>query len=272
MDSEVYELFTKLYNTNIYLANRLLVDFPDEVIEELEKSRKYPDLFTPSLQNDLYMLKLEKFGLLAEFINQFRDRISNKNLYNIFKIFLFDKELIRNLFLQASQADDPMPFEILVRLYNVGVLQNIYNKFLTFSHLGYHIFSKAPRILKFLLSLDDPYFSDQVLSYLAGFDMVTIEEFLPFLGDLDQLTDDIKRILFISSRSASPETIKYFVQKYGIKFNGEIMAEIAHSYHDREFIYWLIQHGSSPIDRVFYNVVFGRGFERGRANPDYLNQ
>ncbi|AYV85869.1 MAG: hypothetical protein Solivirus1_26 [Solivirus sp.] len=269
MDSEVYELFTNLYNTNIYLANRLLVDFPDEVIEELEKSRKYSNLFTPSLQNDLYREKLLR-ELPADLVNKISKNY--KQYYDmIYIIEDGDKHNITNILIQAAKFDDPIPFELLFALKGIKGIKGMTSMSI---YMGmyphrYPFFAKAPKVLRYLLTLNDDYIKRDVISYLSEASIPITEEFLPLIGPIN---DNIKRELFIYPSEENKEKLRYFVEKYGITFNGQLMAYIAHYHHDRELINWLISHGSSPVDRVFYNSEFGHDrYDRNRGNLDYLN-
>ncbi len=267
--AEAIAILKKLYNTDIYAANRLLSDFPDEAIEEIEASGQFPNLFTGTLQNDLYAMKLQELSLPEGFLNRFRGRVSNKNLYKILQILTSEEEkLTTELLMRAARNDDPIPFEVIVTLDGVRILKHEFEN-ISMSPGRFDAFPKAPKVMKYLLSLKDSYFNYQVERFLSEANMTIIEELLPLLGPL---TDQLKRSLLILARGSSPDTIKYFVNKYNITFNGHLMAIIAHYYHDREFIQWLIQHGSSPVDRVFYNQQFSPWMERQRANPDYLNQ
>ncbi len=120
--SEVGKLFRDLYNRDVYLANRQLLDFEQDVIDEIEATGLYPNLFTKTLQQDLYKERLRRLGITDEQFNLIvTEKLNNRqepvgiswsSIYNIVSSMEYPEDF-ENVIFKMFSDDDLSAFRIL---------------------------------------------------------------------------------------------------------------------------------------------------------------
>ncbi len=157
---ELLELFNKLYNTNVYLANRFLLDFPDYLIEDLQRSGRYPNLFTPTLKNDLYKEKLKRLNIGDQLYNKIEEiqRRTNKSwesIYNISAILTHDDYPVADdnlaLFTSIFNNNDLVAYEIAFLINFHESTEIVYH----FIYEDNQSIYNAKKILLYLAKIDD---------------------------------------------------------------------------------------------------------------------
>ncbi|AYV85934.1 MAG: hypothetical protein Solivirus2_5 [Solivirus sp.] len=169
MDIDLLDLFENLYNSDIYAANRLLLDFPDYLIEDLEKSGRYTNLFTTTLQNDLYREKIKILNLSKEKLEEIleiqrRTGITWQKIYNIASIITGDYDsYISELFTSIFNNDDVAAYQI------AKTINMIYAQYYWYTAIQYSRISirKAKQILLHIASTENIRFDMAVLTLIC---------------------------------------------------------------------------------------------------------
>ncbi|AYV85881.1 MAG: hypothetical protein Solivirus1_38 [Solivirus sp.] len=235
------EIFNQLYKSNVYLANRVLVDFDQDVIDALEKSGQYPDLFTVSLQRDLYRDRLVRLGVTTEQFNKIveernKSRISWSTIYNI-SLICSDSEYqhdLKDLADRIFDRDDLPAFHILDILVNDKVLydqiirKNHDDNFYQKQEEKY----KPKRIYLEIIRLKYVFSPNTMMEDVGTWnDPIYLDEFLPAIvtyylsdpnGNGQEIVRHVMNILAEGALRVSPsatETILYLARK-GVRFNG----------------------------------------------------
>ncbi len=292
------EIFNKLYSTDIYAANRLLLDFDQDAIDELEKSGNYPNLFTESLQTDLYRRRIGRLGGL------FWTESGKQNVLN--RIVEFHKQSgipwskIYRIAEIKSDEDDPHSYKLLERLLAkiaenddveaVKILEGLnYNPFYgdvridEGRHFTRHlhlimIFAKfqSKNIVLYLVKSPEEYETQLLAREISEWnDINFIREYVPLQINKSAMiafkkygnkktfkenVEEAKQQVLSSIFDTSLGVILYLYQQ-GYHFDGEQMASIAADPNLRYLIPVLLSHGSDPVDRDFYELEYGEEYE-----------
>ncbi|AYV85872.1 MAG: hypothetical protein Solivirus1_29 [Solivirus sp.] len=257
--TEVGELFDQLYNTDIYLANRALVDFDQEVIDQLEISGKYSKLFTESLQTDLYRKRLSNlvdFETLEKLTDLHRRyNIPWSKIYRITEI-ASDEDLLNYIFEslhQIAKRDDVDALRILENFINLSYYVNDSSRVL----LNLFEKNKSKKIISYILTnyqnIDTDSLFRLVFAISKWNDLESLREFVPIiqnrLNEILQNREDVMRgvtgSIFGASNSAA--AILYLLE-IGFHFNGIEMTFIAKNPETKYLIPTLLQHGAPAVN------------------------
>ncbi len=276
---EASEIFTRLYNTDIYAANRLLLDFDQDTIDELQRSGKYPNLFTESLQTDLYRRRLVKMKTLDEaLINQLislhkQDGIPYSKIYRITEIVEDGSIPIENLLMKISERDDPDAIKILRIITDLRDLMNGFIRGSPDRIIYEFVKNKSKKVIRYLLDnniISENSF-DSITEEIASWnDIDFIRYYAPkaidqltvmFNGDRDRAKRMIHGLLLggASVGVGAPNVILYLVER-GHHLNDEDMAFIAHNPATKHLIPVLLQRGADPVNPIWYEAEFGEEY------------
>ncbi len=262
------EIFNRLYNTDIYAANRLLTDFEQDTIDELEKSGNYPNLFTESLQTDLYRSRLERLGVEQSLIHKLtelhRTGISWSKIYRISEICQ-DKEIrkyrLESLLIQIAKRDDLEAIRVLDNF--VDLLHCLGGPTISNFVLNIFIKNKSKKIIKYIIdnsmitSFDS--YSRLIYGIARWNDLDFLRQNIPIIsrqmvekfGNRDAIDRNITASLFGDSNS--PAAISYLAE-IGFQFNGIEMAFIAKNPETAHLVLMLQQRGAPQIDWEAYRL------------------
>ncbi len=279
---EAGEIFNKLYNTDIYTTNRLLTDFDQDAIDELQRSGNYPNLFTESLQTDLYKARLQNLVSEVQFNELLKlhrqNGISWSKIYRITEIMESDTEnfyvMFERLLIQIAQKDDVEAIEILRVLRDdlIFLLNAHYSRLdqnLRVSRLINHFIANQSRrailyLLKNKMVTEQRILENMTENVGEWDDLPYLREYVPLAvkRTSEILNDDridARHLVLqdIYTVSVNDAAVKYLVEA-GFHFDGEAMALIYADERTRHLVPYLLEHGADPIDRDFYRQEYGK--------------
>ncbi len=227
--SLLYKMSFEEMLKDVYVGNRMLVDFPDDVIDILESSDEYEHLFTPALSENLYREKTKRVLSKEAFEAAERNTSSWRDKYIVIRIVKSrETDPLETLLTDIVKDQDSellFFFFDMSRLFQTRMHRTMLNRLIIDYHAvdlfrdiilsPYFSQLEFPQVGYMLVDLDDV-----VLTKLA------IEEMTKIISERRNITDARATVMayILSAIDDSPNSgieIREYLRDLGYDFDDE---------------------------------------------------